>query len=170
MSSLLKLEYPDQHNQRDSKTLDSSSKAEWILGRQDRERTFIPDLNLTWAARLGVSGRHAQLFYEYGAWYIEHITPKSETRVNGTLLTLGVPVELPSKADIELGVFTIQATYEDNETQPEGYITAFPSRTVGQPDAALSETRRVELLAQIRASLAEPDVRVHDNLLDVIHT
>lgn len=166
MSSTLRIEFADAHQRQQSVTFVSGQKDEWFIGRRNG---FTPDINLTWTAEQWVSHRHARIYYEYGAWYIEPLS-SNPTLVNEQRLVMGVAAELPANAVITLGNYVLRASYADGEHMPEGHITTTSGRGDDVPNSSRSETYRIEVLARINDSLSRSDAHVLDQLLEVIRT
>jgi pSer/pThr/pTyr-binding forkhead associated (FHA) protein len=80
-----------------------------ILGRNDPIGKVYPDVDLTpyGGATLGVSRRHARLFFENGKLFIDDLKSTNLTRVNGEPLTPGEPHALQSGDEIRLGRLTL---------------------------------------------------------------
>lgn len=167
MTSTLRINYPNFHKRPETVTLNSADQDEWFIGRRDS--TFTPDINLTWTRELGVSRRHVRITYDYGTWYLEHLTPNSQTYLNDVPLLLGVPVELPAQATIRLGKFTLQTTYKRDDDASEGHITPLPTHVSDAPPAPAGvEMRRMDILTRLSASLAQADTNVLDAMLNII--
>lgn len=76
-----------------------------VLGRNDPIGKVYPDIDLTphGGATLGVSRRHARLFFDQGQLYIEDLQSTNLTRVNGDPVEPGNPRPLRSGDEVRLG-------------------------------------------------------------------
>jgi len=80
-------------------------KSELVLGRNDPLAKVYPDFDLTpfSGAVLGVSRRHARIFYEQGQLYIEDNRSTNHTHVQGRQLAPLSPHPLHSGDEVRLG-------------------------------------------------------------------
>jgi pSer/pThr/pTyr-binding forkhead associated (FHA) protein len=76
-----------------------------VLGRNDPIGKVYPDIDLTphGGATLGVSRRHARLFFNSGQLFVEDLQSTNLTRVNGEPLKPGEPHALRSGDELRLG-------------------------------------------------------------------
>jgi hypothetical protein len=157
----LHIQYQDARK-RASKHTFSPADAPVFIGRRD---TFTPQVNITWDDSVS-RDKHARIFYDYNTWYIEHLSEKSRSQVNGRVLALGVPQELPAHAEVVIGATALTITHDQVDNIPDGVISERSSPMRAAPE--VSEEQRFDVLMQVTNVLAKPGEDQLQRLLAVI--
>jgi pSer/pThr/pTyr-binding forkhead associated (FHA) protein len=82
-----------------------SGKQQYLIGREDAQEDIFPDLDLSLSGGLegGVSRKHARLFYENGAYWLQDLDSVNYTFVNETRLDPDRPHRLQDNDVIWFG-------------------------------------------------------------------
>lgn len=174
MSNPLHIQYTDYYGKLQTAVIPiPDANTSILIGRRDTGHH--PTINLSW--NHSVSRSHLRIFYEYDAWHIEQIADRNQTVVNDDPpLVPGVPQVLPAQAEIKVGgnskveptLLRVQHGKVEHEAPGDDVIvpTGY-DRPVSDDD---TESKRVELLAQLSDQLASPDSTLLIRLLGVIQT
>jgi pSer/pThr/pTyr-binding forkhead associated (FHA) protein len=88
-------------------------KAQYILGRSDPDKDFLPDVDLAkWQGmELGVSRRHGQLHFDRDQLYYTDLKSSNGSRINGAGLYAEIPIRLEDGDEICLGKMAFRVYY-----------------------------------------------------------
>jgi hypothetical protein len=159
-------------------TANPPDNVELVIGRRDG--AFTPYVNLSWD--LGVSRRHARIYYDLKTWYIEQLTETNQTHlkwhsiVEGVEqdhtvdLLAGIPYELPSEVEIVFGregrsIVRCIRLNDEAEPLPEGVTTLTGVDTLSSP---VDEIQRIEWLSRITTALRHPRQTALDKLIEAL--
>ena len=160
----LHIQYRDQRGRPLAKTFDAHTQREITIGRRFRNGA-TPDIFLSWDRTIS-RGRHACIFHESNTWKIKHLSRTGQTRLNGEALPLGVPRELPAHATLLVGHTELTIAHDQADTIPAGVISE--RRAPSDPTPEISETQRLNALAEITRVLTAGGDNSLERLLDVI--
>lgn len=162
MTSTMKITCRDARDKLMTWAFNSDDQDTITIARRD---TLEPDVNLAWDYSIS-RDRHARITYALQTWYIEHLSGKRRTTLNGESLLMGVPVALPAECEVIVGETALTITHDEPEIIPDGNISIH--RATGDAVDVIPEDTRFEVLSQVSEALATADDDDLGRVMEVI--